>query len=528
VNDSPHISFSIVVTADPEPARPGPGLQALAAAQATPDAEVVHCIAGRSPVDGLNEALRSTTGDWVVVLDPGDVLAPNALDVLRATIATFPDADLLYSDEDRMVDGIRVDPFHKPTWSPDRFRCQNYLGRLAAARRALVDSVGGFRPEVAGAHEWDLLLRVSERARRVVHVDEVLVHRTGDDPYDGLPASEPERAAGLRAVTEHLARTNIPARVSWGPSDCYELEPALGDEPLVSIVIPTAGTRRRVRGTETSLVENCIHSIRDHSTYRNFEIVCVIGADTPNAVRSGIEAAAGDARLRIAATERPFNFSDRVNLGAANSSGEYLVLLNDDVEVATPTWIEQMLMYAQDPLVGAVGGTLLFEDGRLQHAGVVMVNGNPGHAFRGFPGDWSGYRRNLDVPMNCLVVTAACLMTRREVFQDVGGLALALPLNYNDVDFCLKIQQMGLRVVHTPNARLLHFESASRGKDPVQAWEHELLTTRWGTMLYEDPYYSRHFLCTADFVALEGMDGRTAADIEGASAASGLAKFTSR
>jgi GT2 family glycosyltransferase len=446
------------------------------------------------------------------------VLAPHAFTALRAAIAA-PDADIVYSDEDRLVDGVRVEPFHKPAWSPDRLRCQNYLGRLTALRRELVDAVGGFRDEVTGAHEWDLLLRAGERARRVVHVDEVLAHRTAPEPFDGLPRSERAREAGMRVVADHLRRTGFPADVSWGAKGCYQLEPRLADQPLVSIVIPTAGARRRVRGEELVLVEHCVASIVGTSTYRNFEIVCVADGAIDEAVLARVRDLAGDVKVDVVRSHEPFSFADRINLGVAESHGDYLLLLNDDVEVITPSWIEQLLMYALDPAVGAVGATLLFEDGRLQHAGVVMVNGNPGHAFRGFPGSWSGYRRNLDVPMDCLGVTAACLMTRRDAFYAAGGLALAFPLNYNDVDYCLKLVDLGRRVVHTPGARLFHFESASRGRAPVQGWEHELLLERWRTPLCRDPFYSRHFLATADFVALEGMDGRTADDIPGASAA---------
>jgi GT2 family glycosyltransferase len=195
---------------------------------------------------------------------------------------------------------------------------------------------------------------------------------------------------------------------------------------------------------------------------------------------------AGD-RLRVVPFEEPFNYSAKVNLGSEHSSGEHLLQLNDDMEVIRPDWIERLVMYSAIPEVGAVGARLLFEDGRLQHAGVIFQNGLPGHVYRGFPGSYKGYSNNVLVAQNYLAVTAACLMTAREHFDRAGGFSVDLPNNYNDVDYCLKMRSLGLRVAYDPDTVLYHFESVSRSME-VAEWEKELLVERWGALSDPDPY----------------------------------------
>jgi GT2 family glycosyltransferase len=229
-----------------------------------------------------------------------------------------------------------------------------------------------------------------------------------------------------------------------------------------------------------------VQSIVERSTYDAYEIVCVYDDATDPAMLDELREIAGD-RLRAVRYEGPFHFSAKINLGAAHSNGDHLLFLNDDMEVATPDWIERMVMYSSHPEIGAVGGRLLYEDGRLQHAGVFFPHGLPGHVYRGFSGNFRGYSNNVVVAQNYLSVTGACLMTPREVFEQVGGMSAEFPINYNDVDYCLRMRAAGLRVVYDPDTVLYHFESSSRSSD-VEEWEKELLVERWGSLAEVDPF----------------------------------------
>jgi len=476
--------------------------------------EIVECRRDTAgPVAALNDALRRAAGEYVTFVDAGDVLHAHALAAVDHRFIENADTDFVYTDEDRLIGSVRLDPFYKPDWSPDRMRCQMYTGRLAVMRRDLVDAIGGFREALTGAHEYDLVLRASERARRIAHVPDVFFHRGSPTPVYGVEDSARGRETGRRAIAEHLERTGFAATVDLDQdTDTYRLRPALREEPLVSIVIPTNGAQRRVYGRNVDLVLNCINSIIERSTYENYEIICVIDEDTPDATRHALPDVA-PGQIRFVRYVHQFNFSRKINLGALHSSGDYFLLLNDDTEVITPDWIEHLLMYAQNDAVGAVGATLLFADGRIQHAGVVILNGDPGHPYYAFPGDWEGYFGNLRVPCNYLGVTAACLMSRRDVFEEVGGLSLSFPLNYNDVDYGMKLHAAGYRVLCTPEARLHHFESSSRGPGEVADEEMDLLQSRWRHALGRDPFYSPHFLRTADFLTLAGVGGATPAEL---------------
>ncbi len=426
---------------------------------------------GDSIVHALNRALARAHGEWVAVLEAGDLLRHDALDVVEAALGSTPESDFVYTAEDGLADTSgRVSPVLKPAWSPDRLRCQMYTGRLSAYRRASVVALGGYRPELEGAHEFDLALRMGEHTHAVVYVDEPLVRRRRGAVASGLAPGEQGLRSGAAAITEHLTRTGFPASVAWdGAWSAFRLRPALVTAPPVSIVIPTAGTHRRVHTRNVRLVRQCVESIVTRSTYPDFEVVCVV--DEPAAADVTDDLADFGTRVRTVVFNQPFHFSRKVNLGVHVAEAEHLLILNDDTEVITPEWIEHLMIHAVDPEVGAVGGLLLFGDGRLQHAGVVSVDGSPGHGFYGFPGDHPGYFGNLRVPGNALAVTAACLLTKRGPFLEVGGFSLAFPSNYNDVDYCLKLRRRGYRIAWTPEARLYHYESSSRGAKPVAAEE---------------------------------------------------------
>jgi O-antigen biosynthesis protein len=443
-------------------------------------------------VAASNDALAMATGEFVALLDHDDKLHPDALALVDEAIGGDPEVDYVYTDEDKIDErGHHQSPFLKPDWSPERMRTQMYTCHLSVFRRSLVDALGGFDPEFEGSQDWDLVLRVTERARSVVHVPRVLYHWRGLETSTaggGEDAKPWAFEAGKRAVQAHCDRIEMPAEVARDPEDpgVYHLEPRLTSQPRVSIVIPTAGTEREVRYEQISLVGNCVRSIVEDSTYENYEIVVVADTHTPAAAIEAMRAQAGN-RLRLVEFDRPFNFSAKINAGAVRAEGEYLLLLNDDIEVATPNWIERMVMYASLPGVGAVGGRLLLEDGRLQHAGVGFENGLPGHPYYGFPGDGPGYANAVKIARNLLAVTGACLMTPKDLFEKLGGLSAELPVNYNDVDYCLKLREDGQRVVYDPDLVMYHFESSSRSSD-VEEWEKDAFRARWMGSTLPDPY----------------------------------------
>jgi GT2 family glycosyltransferase len=473
-------------------------------------------------VEASNDALAMASYEFVALLDHDDMLDHGALEAMAQHVAAFPDVDYLYSDEDKIDRrDRRFHPYHKPDWSPDRLRCQMYSSHLSVYRRSLVEDLGGFRDGFDGAQDWDLALRVTEQARRIVHVRELLYHwRALSTSSAGRADAKPwAHDASHKAVSEHVARTGVQAEVEAVPGypGHYWLRPALRRQPLVSVVIPTGGSTRTRDGKEVPLVVQCVRSILDRSMYENLELVVVVDDHVPDVIREQLTRLGGS-RLRMVPYERPFNFSAKINLGVAHTEGEYLLLLNDDIEVppagwrpqprdapnpvpkwpltgqAVRAWMESLVVYGEQPGVGAVGAKLYFPDGRLQHAGVVGVGGAAGHPYYGADGNMSGYWGNLIAACDYLAVTGACLLTPRSAFDEVGGFDEDLPINYNDVDYCLKLHAKGYRSVFVPEVELLHWESASRGRAPVKDTEIEELRRRWGHVLSDDPYYHPSFI----------------------------------
>jgi O-antigen biosynthesis protein len=443
-------------------------------------------------VAASNDALEMASGEFVALLDHDDALHPDALAHVAEAIDGNPEADYVYTDEDKIdAGGHHSAPFFKPDWSPERMRTQMYTCHFSVLRRSLVEEVDGFDPEFEGSQDWDLVLKVTERARAVLHVPRILYHwrMLETSAAGGGEAAKPWAfEAGVRAVQAHCERIGLPARVERDAADpgVLHLHPELTEQPLVSIVIPTAAGVRDVRFEPTVLVLNCVRSIVKRSTYENYEIVCVVGEAVEPAVIRELEEIAGE-RLRLVPYSGPFNFSAKVNLGAVRSEGKHLLLLNDDIEVTTANWIERMVMYSEREGIGAVGGKLLWGDTRLQHVGVDFDDGLPGHTYRGFSEGFNGYVNAVLIARNCLAVTAACLMTRRDVFDELGGLTTTLPINFNDVDYCLKVHTSGRRTVYDPDLVLYHFESSTRSPE-VKKWEKEQLEDRWMHVAAVDPY----------------------------------------
>jgi GT2 family glycosyltransferase len=470
----------------------------LDAAARDPRITVIRRAENGGIVAASNDGIAAARGELIALLDHDDELHPEALEAALHAIdgAGRDEVDYLYTDSDMILeDGTHRDPFFKPDWSPERFRAQMYTNHLGILRRSLVLEVGGFRAGFDGSQDFDLVFRVTEKARRVVHVPRVLYHwRVVATSVAGDPDAKPYAwLAGRKAIESHIERTGFEATVGDDIPipGVYRLRPALREHPTVSIVIPTAGTVKEVHGEPTLLAERCVASVIERSTYDNYEIVAVIDHHTDPEARRRILAAGGD-RIRAVTYTKPFSFSDKCNVGAVRSDGEHVLLLNDDIEVISPDWLEAMLMYSRLPAVGAVGARLLFGDGRLQHVGIGMSDGAaPGQICRGWNAEQDGYYGIFRLPCNWMAVTGACLMSRRDVYVEVGGLSTDFPNNFNDVDYCYKVHERGYRVVYTPEAELFHHESASR--DPVVA-PHELdrLRDRW-QILERDPYLNPNF-----------------------------------
>jgi len=477
---------------DDASSRPHVGAELEEARREDPRIRVERRAENGGIVAASNDALAMARGEFLVLLDHDDKLHPDALTFVAEALDADPEGDYLYTDEDKIDRvGIHSGPFCKPDWSPERMRTQMYTCHLSVLRRSLVEEVGGFDPEFEGSQDWDLVLKVTERARSVVHVPRVLYHWRAIGTSAAADSGEEVKPwafeAGRRAVQSHCERIGLQARVERDDKlpGVYHLQPDLSDQPRVSIVIPTNGQRREIRYREVALVEHCVRSIVETSTYENYEIVCVADASTDASLLTELSRAAAG-RLRVVTYDEEFNFAAKINLGAKHSEGELLLLLNDDMEVVTPDWIERLAMYARHPGIGAAGARLLWEDGRLQHAGVIFENGLPGHIYRGYSGEFKGYSNNACVAQNYLAVTGACMMTSAASFDRVGGFSPELPVNYNDVDYCLKLRAEGMRVVYDPDTVLFHFESSSRSMD-VQEWEKQTLLERWLPLTASDP-----------------------------------------
>ena len=443
-------------------------------------------------VAATNDALNEARGEFLVMLDHDDELEVEALACVRDVISAEPDVDYVYSDEAVWdQEHGRYMRIYKPGWSPEWIRCQNYANHLSVFRRSLVEDLGGWREGFDGAQDHDLLLRIAERTQRVRHIPKAL-YRWNVAPGStvGNPDAKPYAFEnGLRAVEEHWQRLGVEASVEHGVTHgVYRSRRALLSEPMISILIPTNAPRREIDGMEIDLLERCVDSLFVDGAYPNVEVLIVPDPETD---REALERARSiePARIRILPpVPRPFNFSRKINWAAAHASGEYLLLLNDDVVAADPAWLRNMLSLAQQDDVGAVGAKLLFEDGSVQHAGVFIWHG-PSHIGLGAGGDDPGYLSMYALERDCIAVTGACLLTPREVFDQVGGLWLGLPGNWNDVDYCLKVRSLGKRIVWTPSATLTHYESVSR--DPtVQPFESLRFASRWARELAEDPFFS--------------------------------------
>lgn len=440
-----------------------------------------------------NAALALATGEFVALLDHDDEYTPDALYQMVKHLNARPDADVVYSDEDKLdLAGARCDPCFKPDWSPEHFLACMYTPHLLMVRRRSVLEVGGFRVGYEGAQDYDLLLRLTEKTARIDHVPRLLYHWR---KLPGSTASSGEAKpwamdAGRKALEDAMRRRAVNAEVLPGAATgLYRVRFRLEDEPLVSLIIPTTGKPRRIGGASVDTLSTLVRSVRQKTSYQRYEFVIVAdNGEVSEDVRRALEGAMH--RIVRYLPGASFNFSRKINTGAAHAAGAHLLLLNDDIEVIASDWMTAMLEYSQQREIGAVGGKLLYPDGRLQHIGIVLgIGGGAGHAFHQHGGASPGYASSAVSVRNYSAVTAACMMTRREAFDSVGGFDEQLAVDFNDVDYCLRLRKAGRRIVFTPFATLYHHESASFGRRIQSPKELELVRARWADVIDNDPYY---------------------------------------
>jgi GT2 family glycosyltransferase len=442
------------------------------------------------PTATLNRALNLATGEFLGLLEQHDTLAPQALYEIVLGLQDHP-VDIFYSDEDTIdASGQRGAPFFKPDWSPDLCLSSLYACHFGVYRRSLVETVGGLRPTHAESVEYDLLLRCTEQTKRIVHIPRVLYHKRQVRSAFEHRVPLPAHLSAKQALSEALGRRGEVAEVEDGPAPCtFRVRRRVRGTPLVSIIIPI---RDRVR-----MLRRCLESIETHTTYQRYEILIVDnGSEKPKTLMY-----LASLPYRVIRDNGSFNFARLNNHAATQASGEHLLFLNNDVAVLTPEWLEALLEHSQRREVGAVGAQLLYADDTLQHAGVVLgMRGVAGHAHKYLLATSTGYFFFPHLIRNYSAVTAACLMTRKAVYEEVGGMEERLAVMFNDVDLCLRLHSRGYLVVYTPYARLYHHESRSRWYRPPRDEEVQYMLDQWGPLLAQDPYYNPHLaLSREDF-----------------------------
>ncbi len=459
-----------------------------------------------------NAAFEMASGDYIALLDHDDRIAPNALYEAACAINRDPSADMIYTDEDK-IRGEKEEhfqPHFKPDFNLDLLRSNNYICHFLIVKKTLLDRTGGLREDYEGAQDYDFILRCAENASHIVHIPEILYHwrthgeSTADNPVSKMYAYE----AGKRAVSDHLQRTHTPGEVITLPDfGFYRVRyPVLG-EPLVSVIIPNKD--------HVDLLRNCIDSLTEKTGYQNYEILIVENNSTEEETFRYYKELSGRPYIRLLRYDKPFNYSAINNYAARKAKGEYLLFLNNDVTVRETDWMSEMLGVCERPDVGAVGVKLLYPDDTIQHAGCVIgIGGIAGAMFVDMPAAYSGYLHKASILQDLSAVTAACMMTRRSLFMEAGGFEEELAVAFNDMDYCLRLGEMGYRIVYDPYACLYHWESRTRGtedtEEKVRRFQSEIeyFRTRWIRILKDgDPNYNKNLSLTRWNYSLKLLPG---------------------
>lgn len=460
--------------------------------------ERIRVIRNEKPLriaENTNAALEKAGEDFIVFMDHDDVLTPDALYECTKALNERPDTDLFYSDEDKitMDGGEYFQPHFKSDFNLDMIRSANYMCHLFVARRTLILETGFLNPEYEGSQDYDLILRLIERTDRIVHIPKILYHwRAHMDSTAGNPESKDYAyAAGQKAIASHYKRVGIEAEVTRLTRGFYRSRYILKEHPLISVIIPNKD--------HIDDLDRCLNSIIGRSTYPNMEFIIVENnSEEEGTFRYYRELEKRYRQIKILYWKLPFNYAAINNFAVQQAKGEYLLLLNNDTEMINTDCIEEMVSVCMRPDVGAVGARLFYPDGVVQHAGVIVgLGGIAGHAFLGLGGKDPGYFARVTCIQDYSAVTAACMMVKKSVYEAIDGMDEAFEVAFNDVDFCMRIRQMGLLIVYQPFATLYHYESKTRGADDTEEKatrfqkEIDLFAERWKEFLKKgDPYYN--------------------------------------
>jgi O-antigen biosynthesis protein len=426
-----------------------------------------------------NRALAHARGEWVTFLDHDDVLERDALFQIVKLLQTHPDADLIYSDEDKLTEDGCEAPVFKPDWSPDLFRSHNYVGHLTAMRREIVQKVGGFRSQFDSAQDYDLFFRVIEKTDRIYHISRVLYHwrRSTNSSAISVRQKPGQLEASRFAIDDHLKRLGELAHVAvdWH-THAFRVRRELLEARKISIIIPARG--------RLEVLARCIESLTSKTSYPDYEVVVIQDDRQP----AGADTHSSYIPHRLLHFSGASNLSALRNFAIKQIENPWLLFLDDDVEVIESDWLTIMAEHLQRPEVGAVGAQLLNPTGTIEHAWIVLgVNGIAEPAFRGLPAEQRGVSRQLQVTRNSSAVSSACMLTRREVYQEVGGFDEGLPDSFADVDLCLKMRRAGYLIVYTPFAKL--YKHAPQ-RDKIDMRSEAIMRERWSDVVERDPYYN--------------------------------------
>lgn len=445
----------------------------------------------------LNHALATASGDFIALMGAEDQLPAHALYQIVETLNAHPNTDLIYTDEDKLdAKGQRIDPYFKSDWNPDLFYSQNFIGHLAIYRRRVVDNIGGFRSNYPGNEDYDFALRFIEQIdeARIRHIPQILYHQTSGSvpiPSCSLNSHININNTAAQALQAHFERLGQSVKVVEAIGGHTRVIYSLPNKPpLVSLIIPTRDKLELLRGTVDSLLNK--------TNYQNIEIIIMDNGSVEPETLNYLTKIQQNSNISVIRDAAPFNYSRLNNLGVSHANGDIIGLINNDLEVISRQWLTEMVSHALRPQIGAVGAKLYYTNNTLQHAGVIVgLGGMAGHGFKFLAREAPGYYWRPFLIQNYSAVTAACLIMRRNVFEEVGGLAEKhLKVAFNDVDLCLRIREHGYRIVWTPYAELYHLESASRGVDDTPAkflrlqQELKYMKSRWGETLLNDPYYN--------------------------------------